>query len=165
MSRRAQENIVAGALLLIFVGYIALALGFGPNARLVPLPIATLGLCMLVVQLLRQNLREGQELHIDVFASLTGRVARSVTEEDAEREPEAGVEKELRAGGFVIAFVVLILLLGPLPAIFIFSTGYFVLTRHFSPARSVAVGAAFTAALYVLFVIGLQLCMLWCTRG
>ncbi|MCY3731852.1 MAG: hypothetical protein OXF98_10970, partial [Rhodospirillaceae bacterium] len=56
MSRRLQENIVAGVLLAAFVGYLLMTLGFGPNARLVPVPIAALGTALLVIHRLREPL-------------------------------------------------------------------------------------------------------------
>ncbi|MDH3508707.1 MAG: hypothetical protein OEQ25_16345, partial [Gammaproteobacteria bacterium] len=58
MSRRAQENILTAIVACLFVGYLVVASGFGPNARLVPLPIAGIGLLCLVIQIVRQN-REG----------------------------------------------------------------------------------------------------------
>ena len=65
MSRRVQENIVAGVLLAVFVGYLLMTLTFGPNARLVPLPIAALGTALLIIQLVRQNLHGAKELHVE----------------------------------------------------------------------------------------------------
>ena len=47
MSRRAQENIVAAVLLLgFFGGDRRLSLGYGPRARLVPLPVAMFGIVL-----------------------------------------------------------------------------------------------------------------------
>jgi len=160
MSRRAQENIVAGVLLCVFVGYLLITLGFGPNARLVPLPIAILGLFLLVIQLVRQNLRDAKELHVDLFASLTGQVTpeiASAAEQTPVIGPAAHFRRELQAGLFIATFVGLIALLGPVTAVFLFSTGFLALTRHYAPARALVVGTAFTVALYVLFVFGLQL--------
>lgn len=160
MSQRAQENIVAGVLLCVFVGYLLITLEFGPNARLVPLPIAILGLLLLVIQLVRQNLRDAKELHVDLFASLTGQVTPE-TASTAEQTPLIGpaehFRRELQAGLFVAIFVGLITLLGPVAAVFLFSTGFLMLTRHYVPTRALVVGTAFTVALYVLFVFGLQL--------
>jgi hypothetical protein len=61
MSRRAQENILAAVVAGIFIGYLIIAAGFGPNARLVPLPIAGLGLLCLLIQVVRQNRAGGLE--------------------------------------------------------------------------------------------------------
>ena len=159
MSFRFQENVVVGVLLGIFAVYLVLASSLGPNARLVPLPTAGLGLIFLLVQLVRQNLRGGKEFHVDVLASLTGRTAADAP---PRRDPEpaaaqARFRRELEAGAFLALFIGLIVLLGPIPAVFLFSTAFFVMTRHFAPWKAVAAGGALTLVLYVLFVIGLQL--------
>jgi hypothetical protein len=159
MSQRIQENIVAGVLLCIFVSYIAITLGFGPNAQLVPLPIASLGLIFLVIQLIRQNLRDPKELQIDLLSSLTGRIAseHEASEQKPTNKTSDKFQRELTAIAFVTLFVGLIVLLGPIVAVLIFSTGFFLSTRHFTLGKALVVGTGFTLILYVLFVIGLQL--------
>ena len=159
MSPRKQENIVAGMLLVFFVGYLSITLTFGPNARLVPTPIAILGIALVLIQLVRQNLRDAKELHVDLFASLTGRMQQEAAVEEPEPTilPGDQFRAELRAGLFVALFAALMVLLGPVVAVFLFSTAFLTLTRHFEPAKALAVGLSFTAALYVLFVFGLQL--------
>jgi len=160
MSRRAQENIVAVVILCVIVAYLVMTLGFGPNARLVPLPMATIGLILVVTQLIRQNLRDAKELHVDLFSSLTGQLPTDTTS-DAEPAPVAQpgeqLRRELQAGLFVTLFVGLIALLGPVVAVFLFSTGFFTLTRHYQPVKALLIGTGFTAALYALFIFGLQL--------
>jgi hypothetical protein len=168
MSRRTQENIVVGLLVFFLIGYIVLTLDFGPNARLVPLPIAILGLLLVLVQLLLQNLGDGRELHIDLFESLTSTIAQSEPAPESEAiatsegNETAGAHadegrRELWAFGFVAAFIGLIVLLGPVSAVFLFSVGYFLFSRHYPPWRAIAVGAGFTVGVYLLFVVGLQL--------
>ena len=157
MSRRLQENIVAGVLLAVFVGYLLMTLSFGPNARLVPLPIAALGIALLIIQLVRQNLHGAKELHVDLFASLTGAPAAPEPETPQAGDPDAPLRRELAAGAFVAAFVGLIALLGPVVAVLLFSTGFFALTRHYAPIKALVIGTSITAALYLLFVFGLQL--------
>jgi len=131
MSRRVQENIVAGLLLCIFAGYMIMCLGFGPNARLVPLPMAIFGFLLVVAQIVRQNL------------------GSTDTEQDSRRE--------LMAFGGVAIFVCLIALLGPIVAVFLFASGYLFLSRHAGIGKAVAVASVFTLTLYLLFVVGLQL--------
>lgn len=160
MSARAQENIVAGVVLIIFVGYLLITFSLGPNARLVPMPIAVLGIALVSIQLVRQNLRGARELHVDLFASLTGQPmpeAEPATEPEPASEPGEQFRREVRAVLFVAVFVALIALLGPIVAVFLFSTGFFGLTRHYRPAKALSVGLSFTALLYLLFVVGLQL--------
>ena len=159
MSQRLQENIVASVLLCVFVSYIVITLSFGPNAQLVPLPIASLGLIFVVIQLIWQNLRDTKELQIDLLASLTGQVAakHKTSEQKPTNKDSDKFQRELQAIAFVTFFVGLIALLGPIAAVLIFSIGFFVSTRHFTLVKALAVGAGFTLALYILFVVGLQL--------
>ena len=51
MSRRTQENIMAGAILCVFIGVIVMSLDYGPRARMIPLPLATFGVILIVIQL------------------------------------------------------------------------------------------------------------------
>jgi len=172
MSRRAQENVVAGLLLCFFIGCIVMSLDFGPNAKLVPLPIASLGLLLVVLQILWQNVAGRRELHIDLFESLTLPVAERVTANGAassessptmpdhtptqENQTDQG-SREWRAFGFVALFIVLIVLLGPVLAVFLFSGAYLLLSKHCAPWKALVMAAGFTAGVYLLFVIGLQL--------
>lgn len=158
MSRRLQENIVVGIILAIFSAYLIATLNFGPNARLVPLPIAMLGIVLVLIQLILQNLRDVEELQIDLFASLTGMQKESPAEE--KKPPEKNpyqFRREVQAGIFVTIFTGLILLFGPVVAVFLFSSGFLALTHHFSPIKAVWISAVFSVALYLLFVVALQL--------
>lgn len=162
MNRRAQENVLTAVIAALFVGYLIVALGFGPNARLVPLPIAGIGLLCLVIQIVRQN-REGG-LEKNAFGPLDLLVKRRTSE--PEPEPQAGsapipagrsVARELEAFGFVGLFVALILALGPVPAVFLFSAGFLALSKHYSLLKAVASAAAFALIVYLLFAVGLEL--------
>lgn len=155
MSRRAQENVIAGALVGVFAGYLVLSLELGPNARLVPVPIALLGLVFLLIQLVSQNLRDGKEFHLDLFASLTSGVATPEPRDSEPADPKAA--REFQAVGFLGAFIGLVLLFGPIPAVFLFTSAYLTATRHFAPLKAIAAAGACTAALYLLFAVGLQL--------
>ncbi|HEX2725146.1 MAG TPA: hypothetical protein VHN20_04930, partial [Beijerinckiaceae bacterium] len=105
MSRRAQENIVAGFVLAFFLAIIVLSLDYSPRARFVPMPVAVFGALLVTIQLVWQNLRSPDELHVDVLELLTGR-ARNV---DADgnvttapvRDAGSGVRKQLIAFGMV----------------------------------------------------------------
>jgi len=160
MSRRTQENLIAGMLVAVFAVYLLMTLGLGPNARLVPVPIALLGLGFLLIQIINQNRSDGREFQLDLLASLTAGVASK--EEEAEsnlEEAPPSFPRELQALGFLAAFIGLILLLGPIAAVFLFTTGFFVMTRHFAPLKAVTVAGLCTLALYLLFAVGLQLQM------
>ena len=164
MSRRTQENLIAGLLVAVFAAYLLMTLSLGPNARLVPVPIALLGLGFLLIQIVSQNRRGGREFQLDLFASLTAGAASSPAdasneEESPPRETPESFTRELQAIGFLAAFIGLILLLGPIAAVFLFTAGFFVATRHFAPLKAVTVAGLCTLALFLLFAVGLQLQM------
>ena len=162
MSRITQENVIAGLLVAVFAVYLLMTLSLGPNARLVPVPIALLGLGFLLIQIVSQNRSGGRDFQLDLLASLTAGVASSEEEEEAEpslEEAPPSFPRELQALGFLAAFIGLILLLGPIAAVLLFTTGFFVVTRHFAPLKAVTVAGLCTLALYLLFAVGLQLQM------
>ena len=173
MTRRTQENVIAGLLVAVFAAYLFMTLSLGPNARLVPVPIALLGLGFLLIQIVSQNRSDGKEFQLDLFASLTAGIASNKDEdqdEDGDRDDDKDEEstpeetppafpRELQALGFLAAFIGLVLLLGPIAAVFLFTSGYFLATRHFAPLKAVTVAGLCTLALYLLFAVGLQLQM------
>ncbi|MGQ0751120.1 MAG: tripartite tricarboxylate transporter TctB family protein [Betaproteobacteria bacterium] len=159
MSRRTQENIIALALLGVFIGVIVMSLGYGPRARMIPLPLATFGIILIVIQLIWQNLRSTDELQMDVLSMLTRQA------ENASGAPQKGEKsgkakstwrRELTALAIVAALVALILLIGPIPAVFVFTGAYFVLSRHYSWFAGLVYTVAFTIAIYLLFVVALE---------
>jgi hypothetical protein len=161
ISRRTQENLIAAAFVAVFLGVIWEALDFGPRARMVPLPVATFGLVMIVIQIIWQNLRSTQDLQMGMFESLTKRGREAAKEEPevragtAERRPEW--VREAAAYGVVATIVGLILLLGPIPAVFIFSGGYFAVTRQYPFGKGLVYTVCLTAAIYLLFVVALEI--------
>jgi len=156
MSRRAQENVVVLLLLAFFIAALVISLGYSPRARLVPVPVCGLAILLLLFQLVWQNLVSADALNVDIFDALTARAPSS--KPDADKQAEDGEWRRIViALGFVGLLVALILLIGPIPAIFIFTCGYFLLSRHFSPAKAVAYTLVFTVAVYVVFVQVLQL--------
>ena len=159
MSRRAQENVLTAVVLCVFVVYIAIAAGFGPNARLVPLPIASLGLVCLLAQLVRQNRRGGLDRNtFGPLALLTGgRPTAETKTDEAVEKPGHTTNREVRAFGFVGAFVALIVALGPVPAVFVFCAGFLAISKHYPLWKALAAAGTFAAAVYLLFVVGLGL--------
>ncbi len=145
MSQRAQENLIAGALLLVFGGYTVVCLGFGPNARLVPLPMAVLGFLLVAGYLVNLNIGCTKLALAELSVGETG------------KETSGRARREIQAFSGVAAFVLLIVLLGPVIAVFLFSSGYFFFTRHTTPTKSLIAAGLFTATIYLLFVVGLQL--------
>ena len=164
MSRRLRENIVAAAILFILLCVIYISWGYGPRARMVPIPVAAFGVIMMVVQIIWQNLRPAGELHVDLLEVLAKREktpasmaqAKSPGDKDA---ADRGLpwRKEIIAYGMVVLFTGMIFLVGPIPAIFVFTAGYFLLSRHYTWGRALVYTALFTAAIYLLFVVALEI--------
>jgi uncharacterized RDD family membrane protein YckC len=65
--------------------------------------------------------------------------------------------REAGAFGIVGLLITLIFVTGIIPAVFLFTGGYFLLTRHYSLRAGLAYTAIFTSAIYLLFVVALQI--------
>lgn len=156
MSRRAQENLAAAALLALFAGVIWLCQDFGPRARMIPLPLAVFGIILTLIQILWQNLRSTDELHIDMI-SVQGPGAAATPGAAAKPGKRVTWRQEAGALGIVVALLGLILVTGIIPAVFLFTGGYFVVTRLYSWRASLIYTAVLTAAVYLLFVVALQI--------
>lgn len=160
MSRRGQENLVAAVLLVVFAGVIAMSLDFGPRARMIPLPLAALGLILTLVQIVWQNVGSTEALQMDLIA-VSGRPGTG----DAGPMPagtagEGGGQswrREAGAYGIVAILLALILAVGPIPAVLVFTGGYFLVTRHYSRLAGLIYTVAFTLAVYLLFFVVLQI--------
>ena len=165
MNRKVQENLVVGLVILVLVGVIYLSLGYGPRARMVPIPVAAFGLVLALVQLVWQNLRSTDELYVDLLEVLTrrgdgGQVLGPVAEKpatDAVKSAPRLWPKELAALGLVLGFLALVVLIGPIPSIFIFTAGYFLVSRHYSWPKALGFTLVFTIAVYLLFVVALEI--------
>jgi hypothetical protein len=163
MSRRAQDNAVALIVLAAFLGIIYLSLGYGPRARMVPLPVAILGALLVLVQLAWQNLRPSDDLQIDLVKAITRRAEDEISPERVDGEAQqshaaaqSGRTREFRAFAMVAVFLALVLLLGPIMAAALFTFAYFVLSGQYGWLKAAIHTALFTAAVYLLFVTGLD---------
>lgn len=164
MSRRMQENLIVLVFLALFASVIVASLGYGPRARMVPVPIAALGIVLGLAQLVWQNLRSESELQIDMLQFLTGRsdAADDVPDRQAPAAPKpAGGEfgRELRVAALVAAIVAGTMLFGILPASFVLCAAYFGFSRQYGWLRAVVTGLAFSAVLWLLFghVLGIPI--------
>jgi hypothetical protein len=166
MSRRTQENLIAVVVVIVFVSVIITSLDFGPRARMVPLPLAVFGLILIVAQIIWQNLRSGAELKVDILEVLTKKTEEENVSEMAGGAPPGKAasadrgplwRREAVAIGIVALFLGLILLLGPIPAVFLFTLGYLLFTRHYSWFKGFLFTVLFTTALYLLFVTALEI--------
>jgi magnesium-transporting ATPase (P-type) len=142
MTRRAQEILFACSIALVFVVYAYLSVNFGPNARMIPLPMAILGGLLTITQLVR--LMTGGERFEEDVQEQRGTVARRGN-------------REIFALGGIVGMVLLILLLGPVGAIFLFTAAYLFGSGHYGFVRSLTIASSFTITLFLLFVVGLQL--------
>lgn len=167
MSRRVQENLIAIAFLIVFLGVIVLCLDFGVRARKVPLPVAVFGLTLIVIQIIWQNLRSTEELKVDLLEVLARREEKAIVPEKNAGAPVAAESapnsqrpswhREAGAYGIVAALLALVLLIGPIPAIFVFTGGYFLFSKHYSWLKDLIYTTVFTAVVYLLFVTALQI--------
>jgi hypothetical protein len=157
MTRRAQENLAAAVLLAIFAGVILLSLDFGPRARMIPLPLAILGVVLTLMQIVWQNVGSTEALQMDLIA-VAGRP--KPVEAGASPAETAGApswRREAGAYGIVALLLALILAVGPIPAVLAFTGGYFVVTRQYSWLASLIYTVVFTLAVYLLFFVVLQI--------
>jgi hypothetical protein len=154
MTRRAQENIIAGCLLAGFLAIIILSFDYSPRARFVPLPVAILGVILVTIQLVWQNVRSPDELHIDILEVLTGQ-SRGKDGDGASTSTApsrgGGLAKQLIAFGMVVVLLIGFLLLGPIPTIFLFTAGYLGLTGYFPWPNSLVYAAVLTVIVVVVF--------------
>lgn len=158
MSRRTQENIVAAALLVLFAGIIWLCQDFGPRARMIPLPLAIFGIALTVIQILWQNLGSTDELQMDMIqVTAPGKAGTETGACSASGAQRPSWRREAGAYGIVGVLIVLTLALGPLPAVFLFTWGYFLLTGYCSWRAGLVYTTVLTAAIYLLFVVALQM--------
>jgi hypothetical protein len=167
MSRRAQDNLVALAILGVFVAAIVASLQYGPRARLVPIPIAGLGAILVAGQLLLQNTRSEKDLKIDLLEVIAGSADPTDPPTDGPKSSTQGQPAgtsgrklllgEIQALGLVLLLVALFILFGPLPAMFLFMAGYFVLSRHLGLAKGIVHAAAYTLLVYAVFSLWLRI--------
>jgi hypothetical protein len=162
IARRTQENLVAAALLVVFGGVLWLCQDFGPRARMIPLPLAIFGAVLTILQIVWQNVRPSDDLRIDMI-SVDERVLDAASAEPDEKSgPPPGSRDptwrlELQAYGIVALLIALFLVIGIMPAVFVFTLGYFVVTRQYSWVKSLIYTTAFTLCVYVLFFAALQI--------
>jgi hypothetical protein len=171
VSRRAVENLVALVILFVFAAALYLSFDYGPRARLVPVPIAVLGILLVVVQMVWMNLRSADELHIDTIDLFAGRQspqAAARAEGVAHEAADAAATSHRRPGLFngeivpfalVAAFIALIYVLGPIVAIFIFVSGYLYFSKTASIVRAIGYAAICVGAIYLMFGLVLDVDM------
>lgn len=160
MSRRARENLLAAGILAVFVGVIVLCQDFGPRARMIPLPLAIFGVVLTIVQIAWQNLGSTDALRMDMIEVKPHGGADGpapAPRPDSRPDSRPSGRREAAAYGMVAALLALVLLLGPMPAITLFTAGYLIATRHYSWRAGLIYTAIFAAAVYGLFFVALEI--------
>ena len=158
MSRHAQENLVSAVLLAVFIGVIILCQDFGPRAQMIPLPLAIFGIVLTLIQIAWHNLGSTRELQMEMISvqALPGAGMDAPAAEPAAGKTPSW-QREAGAYGIVVALVALVMLAGIMPAIFVFTAGYFLLSGYCSWRASLLYTAIFTATAYLLFVVALEM--------
>lgn len=157
MSKLAQENLIAVLLLALFGGVIWLCQDFGPRARMIPLPLAIFGLILTLIQLAWQNLRSTDELQMEMISVAQPALAHTAKPEaEAPGERRTTLRRELQALGIVALLIGLVLTIGVIPAVFVFTAGYFRLSRYYGWLASLMYTSLFTLVIYLLFIVALQ---------
>jgi hypothetical protein len=163
---RTLDNIAVGVVLAIFLLAITLSFGYGFRARLVPIVVASFGVIVLVAQLVLQNLKSGASLDINVLELISRGAAEEV--EPVAGAPGAKVRtpdadgalgrkwvRELLGIGLVVVFLGVFIVIGPLPAIFLFMAGYLATSRYAGVLRALAYAAATVLAIHLVFTVWL----------
>lgn len=163
---RAIDNLAVAVVLGVFLLAIYLSFDYGFRARLVPIVVASFGVIVLVAQLIVQNLKSSAALDINVLDL----ISRGAAEEVA---PVGGVPgraarsggdgglldrrwvRELLGIGLVVGFLGVFLVLGPLPAVFLFMAGYLAASRYAGILRALVYGAATALAIHIVFTVWL----------
>lgn len=165
MKRLFRKNMVEIIVLYIFIAAIVASLNYSPRARLVPLTISVIGALLTIGQIVLQNLRADQDLHVDLLAILTTKKGEAGTTTSQQagisslpRTEKKGpsIRRELMAFGLIGLLLVLFVLFGPIPAIFLFIAGFFVGTGQYSAFKAVPIALGCTVLIYVIFAFGLD---------
>lgn len=169
MSRHTQDNVVSVIVMLMLVAFLVISFQYGPRARLVPVPVAVIGLALMVLQLILHNTGREDRLRVDLMDVVKrGQGGAKASEElhEAEEDEAAHTAQEAvgagriaRPGrrswiavGMVVLFTGMVMLVGPLVGIFMFVAGYFGLVSGYRWLYSLLFSGALAAVLYLLFV-------------
>ncbi len=157
MSRHAQENLVSVMLLAVFAGVMVLCQDFGSRARMIPLPLAVFGIVLTLIQLVWHNFGSTAELQMDMISVQAPTIPVADVPVTVTRTKKASWQRELAAYGMIGVLLALTFATGVMPAAFLFTAGYFMVTRYCSWRLSLVYAAVLTTSLYLLFVVALQM--------
>ncbi len=157
MSRHAQENVVSVLLLVVFAGVIILCQDFGARARMIPMPLAIFGIVLTLIQLVWHNLGSTRDLQMEMISVQAPAGVEPVATPESKAEDAPSWQREAGAYGIVGALLALVFVTGIIPAVFVFTAGYFLLSRYCSWPVSLIYTAIFTVTVYLLFVVALEM--------
>ena len=128
MSRRAQENVILLALLLVFAGFAAISLTYDGLTKFGPLIVAVVSILVVLGQLAvgNFNLDFRTVSAREVFARSSEHIPTALTQKvpaPADAGDGSGA-RELKGFGLVAGFLAAILLIGLLPSVFCLLAGY-----------------------------------------
>lgn len=155
MSRHAQENLASVLLLAFFAGVIVLCQDYGPRARMIPQPLAIFGILLTLIQLAWHNLGSTAELKMDMISVQAPDIPVEEVLEAPVKKPSW--QREAAAYGMIGVLLALTFATGVMPAAFLFTAGYFMVTRYCSWQLSLVYAGVLAGSLYLLFVVALQM--------
>jgi hypothetical protein len=165
MSSKAQENIAAILMLIIFIGIGVMSVGYSPRARLMPLAISVVSGVLIVSQLIIQNTKaHNVDLAIDTMelfgAAKLKKEGQRKTDEEADRTLEKEViqgTQESTALGILLGLFLMIYVFGFLISIPLFIILYFRVFNKIRWLRAIFIGIGATVVLYAFFGVLLQI--------
>ncbi|KJS20740.1 MAG: hypothetical protein VR72_13240 [Clostridiaceae bacterium BRH_c20a] len=161
MSRRAQENLVAFLFLFFFLAMIYLSYDYTYKARMVPVPIYVISALIMLLQIYFMNFKKNINLNVDAAELLTGGKSKDSVK-GPEKTEQVKIQKveggsELAAISMIVLYLVMTLLIGILPAMFLFVFGFFILITKMKWYISLLVTLATEVSIYILFSYVLQI--------
>jgi hypothetical protein len=161
MSARARETAAALAFLALFLGAAWLTLDFGPRARMIPLPLALFGALLALVQLILNARGIAPGLHMDLIRVQPPAATPEGDDGDGSWRPDPQASSPgatpLQAYAIVGGLLVMILAIGPVPSVFLFTLAYFFRSGYCSLPIAFCWAAAFSGIVYLLFFVALQI--------
>jgi hypothetical protein len=158
MSKRAEENIVAAALVLIFVAFLAVSMEYGERARMIPIPVSIASLILIGLQIFLQNFRRDFNLNVNAADIFRGSQSGLAVQDEVSTQGAQGIKvhgaeggREAHAIAIVVLFMLLILLLGIIPAIFIYVAGYFIRNAKIFWVKALVCAGIADFCIYALF--------------
>lgn len=166
MSKRVQENIVAFLFVLIFIAFFVMSFDYGERARMVPIPVAIASLLLILLQIFLMNFKKDFDLSVDAADIFRGSESGMAVQEERCKAQMDDIKiqkieggKEIGAIGIVLLFMVMVVLIGILPSIFLYVAGYFILGAKIHWLKAVIYSAVCDASIYFLFGYVLQIHM------